>query len=119
MPNPTDVGQAERILTHPGVFRDAQCRVTGTCTIGLRFTPLPCVCAEEKYLLWYDAQCSRSSGRDDSGHIVLGPGGLGRPGGPGWPVYLHIILKDGYIVNDQLKAWIHAVGLFSMIAHAG
>jgi hypothetical protein len=53
---------------------------------------------EERYLLWYDPQCL------DPGYTVHGP------------VHLHIVLKDGYTVNDQLKAWIHAAELCSMSA---
>jgi Vitamin B6 photo-protection and homoeostasis len=113
VPNPKDISQAERILAHPGVFRDAQGRVTGTCTIGLPFfdafsghfpSGLFEHFEEERYLLWYDTRCLRSV-RDGTGHTIHGP------------VNLHIILKDGYTVNDQLKAWIHAVELCSIIAH--
>lgn len=111
VPNPKDVSQAEHILSHPAVFRDPLHRITGTCTIGLSFFdafeghfPFNLFehFEEERYLLWYDAKCLRPA-RDGAGHAVHGP------------VYLHIILKDGYTINDQLKAWIHAAELCSMV----
>ena len=115
VPSPTDVSQAERIITHPGVFRDAHGRVNGKCTIGLSFlnafsghfpSSLFDLFEEERYLLWYDAHCLRPA-RDRGGHTLHGP------------VHLHIILKSGYTLIDQLKAWVHAVELCSMAAHKG
>jgi len=113
VPSPSNVSKAERILTRPGVFRDPLGRITGRCTIGLPFfdafrghfpSSLFEHFEEERYLLWYDNQCLRPT-RDGAGHTVRGP------------VYLHIVLKDGYTVSDQLRAWIHAAELCSMTAH--
>ena len=57
---------------------------------------------DERYLLWYDNKSFRPI-RDGASNTVHGPG----------PIHLHIVLKDGYTVHDQLKAWTHAAELCS------
>jgi len=60
--------------------------------------------SEEKYLLWYDHRCLRPSS-NGKGHDVNGP------------IHIHIVLRDGYTINDQLRAWIHAAELCAMSSH--
>jgi hypothetical protein len=113
-PSPVEISNSERILTHPGVFRDSHTgHVTGKCTIGLPFfdafpghfpSCLFDLFRDEKYLLWYDHRCLRPS-PDGKGHNVNGP------------LYIHIVLKDGYNLSDQLRAWIHATELCTMSSH--
>ncbi|KAF9458903.1 vitamin B6 photo-protection and homoeostasis-domain-containing protein [Collybia nuda] len=106
VPTPTEISRMEKILGHPALFRDPiNGSITGQCTIGSSFSDkfhagfpsrLFELFAEERYLLWYDRGCLQSS---SDGQNIRGP-----------PI-LHIFFKDGYTVNDQLRAWLHAAEL--------
>lgn len=105
VPSPTEISRIENILGHPAVFRNPiNGSITGQCTIGSSFSDkfhgtfpsrLFELFAEERYLLWFDSQCLQSSG-DAYGQSIRGL------------PHLHIFLKDGYTINDQLRAWLHA-----------
>ncbi|KAG6865324.1 hypothetical protein C0991_003498 [Blastosporella zonata] len=108
VPSPTEVSRTDNILGKPDVFRDDNGHSIGRCTIGSCFTDVfhdrfPAglleMFAKERYLVWYDHQCLYlRSGREDQ-DVRSGP------------IYLHIMLKDGYTGADQLKAWCQAAEL--------
>ncbi|RDB30290.1 RUS1 family [Hypsizygus marmoreus] len=114
VPSPAEISKLEKILGQPDVFRDDSGRIIGRCIIGSSFSdvfrgPFPArllsLFEQERYLLWYDHQSlSRSSDRDNQTIRA--------------PLRLHILLKEGYGPNDQLKAWIHAAELCRTNAHA-
>jgi len=114
VPSPTEVSSIERIFSYPGSFRNADSgRFMGHCTIGSSFpevfrgfipTGLFDLFGKERYLLWYDHQCLHPSG-SRPGQSIRGP------------IRLHIVLKDGYTTNDQLKAWTHAAELCEIASH--
>ncbi|GLB39234.1 putative vitamin B6 photo-protection and homoeostasis [Lyophyllum shimeji] len=114
VPLPAEVAKLENILGQPDVFRDANGRTIGRCTIGSSFSDVfphhfPArlleVFDQERYLLWGSHQSLRQSpGRDVQTFVREGP------------IHLHILLKEGYSGDDQLRAWAHAADLCATLA---
>ncbi|KAF8997499.1 vitamin B6 photo-protection and homoeostasis-domain-containing protein [Cyathus striatus] len=109
VPNPEQMSVVERIFDRPGVLRDVQTDVViGHCSIGSSASRISHaltasvfnVFKKERYLLWYDEEYLRTSVHD----IIP---------------RLHICLKDGYTLEDQLRAWAHATELCRSISSAG
>jgi hypothetical protein len=103
VPSPTEISRMENVLGNPSLFRDIITgSITGQCTIGSSFSDkfhgaLPSrlfdLFSKQRYILWCDRR-SLFSSNDGQGIQDL--------------ARLHIFLKDGYTMNDQLKAWLHA-----------
>jgi len=114
VPSPAQVSRVEHLLGRPDVFRDDSGRIVGCCTIGSYFSEvfpdhfsprLLEVFEQERYLLWGSRKSqNQSPGRDVQNFYREGP------------IHLHILLKEGYSGDDQLKAWIHAADLCRMLA---
>jgi hypothetical protein len=77
----------------------------GHCTIGSALSgilrdpvpsELPELFQQEQYLIWFDQHC-----------LLRGTGNAETPYSAGVR-RIHICLKEGYTLNDQFKAWVHA-----------
>ena len=110
-PSPSALCRKEHIFGRPDVLRGSTDHVIGRCRLGSSFsqvfqghpipTGLPELFQTERYILWYDPKSLRSS--------------LSKPSRND-PLDLHILLKEGYTPQDQLRAWAHAAELCRLVA---
>lgn len=106
VPTPFEVAERERIFERFGMIRDADTNEQlGHCTIGSSLSgilrdpvpsELPELFQQEQYLIWFDRHC-----------LLRGTGNTETPYSAGVR-RIHICLKEGYTLNDQFKAWVHA-----------